>query len=63
MQLQHLFALVALAAVAPSGVLGAESANSNGYYQEPSGSASFTQYSGCSSPGPYFLSVLAAGVC
>ncbi|KAH9834153.1 endoglucanase [Rhodofomes roseus] len=39
-----------LAAIAPFGVSGAESANSNGYYQEPSGSSSFTQYSGCGSP-------------
>ena len=52
MQLTRLFALVGVVAtIAPSSVLSSEPANSNGYYQEPSGSASFTQYTGCSSPG------------
>lgn len=51
MQLTHFLAFAGLAAIAPSGVLGAEAADSNGYYQEPSGSASFTQYSGCGTPG------------
>ncbi|EPT00417.1 hypothetical protein FOMPIDRAFT_160854 [Fomitopsis schrenkii] len=50
MQLKRLLTFVALAAIAPSGVLGSEPANSNGYYQQASGSASFTQYTGCGSP-------------
>ncbi|KAH9920946.1 RlpA-like double-psi beta-barrel-protein domain-containing protein-containing protein [Fomitopsis serialis] len=45
MQWMYLLAAAGLVAVGPIGASGA-----NGYYQEPSASASFTQYSGCGSP-------------